>query len=150
MCTEKSGRICLHVHVAIGTTAGDFHLYLCVSSRGSTFVDLLAVEPLNPIPDLGEPMAERISVRAKPHLPLTLSRERGCPWHYRIRSSLPGGDPTKRCQQHRPSLRRDDQKHLQTLPAVPEGTTLHPGDHGPGHTVFWVASSMYTSPPHNH
>lgn len=55
-----------------GKTAGDFHLYLCVSSRVSTFVYLLAVEPPNPIPDLGEPTAEHISVGAKPHLPLTL------------------------------------------------------------------------------
>lgn len=55
-----------------GKTAGDSHLYLSVSSRVSTFVDLLAVEPLNPIPDLGEPIAERIAEGAKPRLLLTL------------------------------------------------------------------------------
>lgn len=129
----------------VGKTAGDFHLYLCVSSRVSTFVNLLPVEPPNPIPDLGEPTAEHISgSQAPPATRASLAlQDTKQPPQRRLDHEVPAADSpsgmiTKNVSRHRP------REQPLTLGTTATGTQCFLG-----HIIcVHVTSSDTPRPPH--
>lgn len=117
---------------------GGFHLQLHAVTV-STSVPLLAVEPPNPIPDLGEPIAGHTLLGAKPRLPLSL---RWGLWE-------PPRTPAQRASSTEPAplpcviIQNFSRNHLKS----PRGHHLTPRTAPQTRSVTGAASSVYMAPP---